>query len=168
LIQDSVCFLFSLTPVSASVSDKSILGIFCAAKARLTEHFDFFLLSPKIALAIELDTGTEARSEKARQVILQDEKGLYFVSSVNVQLNEGQRVHRATFHAEAVGNNEHRDLDFEIPQDLFDVLVEYTKLANPDLVLLLFHQNNSFRWQLLSESQFRQCSNTAALKQYVV
>jgi hypothetical protein len=90
------------------------------------------------------------------------------VDSVNVQLDEGQRVHKATFHAEAVDDKEHRDLDFEIPQDLFEVLVEYTKLGNPDLVLLLTHQNNSFRWSLLSESRLRQYSDTADLNQYVV
>jgi hypothetical protein len=121
-----------------------------------------------VELAAELETRSETRSEKARQVILQDENRLYFVSGVNVQLHEGKSVHKATFHAEAVDDNEHHDLDFEIPQDLFDVLVEYTKLGNPDLVLLLSHKNNSFRWSLLSESWLRQCSNMAGFKQYVV
>jgi hypothetical protein len=90
------------------------------------------------------------------------------VSAVNVKLDDGQRVHKATFHAEAVDGSERRDLDFEIPQDLFDVLVGYTKLGNPDLVLLLFHENGSFRWSLLSESWLRQHSSMAGFSQYVV
>ena len=111
---------------------------------------------------------TETRSEKTRQLILRDENRFYYVSAVNVKLDDGERVHKATFHAEAVDDGKLHDLDFEIPQDLFDVLMEYTKLGNPDLVLLLFHENGSFRWLLLSESWLRQHSSMAGFIQYVV
>jgi hypothetical protein len=48
------------------------------------------------------------------------------------------------------------------------VFVDYTKLGNPDLVLLLFHENDSFRWSLLSESGLRQYSNSIGFSTYVV
>jgi hypothetical protein len=90
------------------------------------------------------------------------------VSAVNVKVHEGQRVHLATFHVQSVDDNVHCEMVFEISQDLFDVLVEYSKLGNPDLVLLLFHENDSFRWSLLSESWLKRYSNLTGLNQYVV
>jgi hypothetical protein len=111
---------------------------------------------------------TETRSEKARQVILKAEEKLYYVSSIKVQLRECQNVHRATFHVQAVEDNQHCDLDFEIQQNLYDMLVEYTKLGNPDLILLLFHENNTFTWSLISESWVKHWSNIHNLDHYVV
>lgn len=130
-------------------------------------HLRFFLVA-LAQLAAKLEGGAESRSERARQVVLRDENTLYLVSAVNVQLHEGQKFHKATFHAEAADDNEHRDLDFEIPQSLYDALVQYTKQGDPDLVFLLSHQNNSFSWCLLSESWLRQFTNAAGVNQYVV
>jgi hypothetical protein len=115
-----------------------------------------------------VDRRTETRSEKARQVILKAEEKLYFVNTVSVHLCEGQKVHKATFHAQTVENSQHCDLDFEIPQDLYDTLVQYTKLGNPDLILMLFHEKDTFTWSLISESWLKQYSNMNNIDRYVV
>jgi hypothetical protein len=115
-----------------------------------------------------MERRTETRSEKTRQVILKAEEKLYYVSMVSVRLNEGQKVHKATFQAQSVQDGRHCCLEFEIQQDLYDVLVEYTKLGNPDLILVLFHENNMFKWTLINQSGFKQCLGTRDVYRYVV
>lgn len=90
------------------------------------------------------------------------------MSTVSVHLSEDQKAHKATFHAQTVEDGRPCDLDFEIPQDLYEVLVEYTRLGNPDLVLMLFHENNTFKWSVMSESWLKKYSNTSNGDQYVV
>jgi hypothetical protein len=111
---------------------------------------------------------TETRSEKARQVILKAEEKLYYVSMVSVRLDEGQKLHKAIFQAQSVQDGQNCHLEFEIPQDLYDVLVEYTKLGNPNLILVLFHENNMFKWTLVDQSWFKHCSSTGNVYRYVV
>jgi hypothetical protein len=111
---------------------------------------------------------TETKSETARQVILKTGEKLYYVSMVSVRLCDGQKVHRATFHAQTVEDSQQCDLDFEIPQDLYNTLIEYTRQGNPDLILVLLHEDHRFKWSLMSQSWLRQYSNTDNINQYVV
>lgn len=99
---------------------------------------------------------------------MKTEEKLYYVSAVSVCLDEGQKAHKATFHAQTVEDSKRCDLDLEIPQNLYDTLVEYTKLGNPDLILMLFHENNTFKWSLMSESWLKQYSNMNNIDKYVV
>ena len=147
---------------------ESTFGIFCPQKACLTFHFRCFPWTRGARLGYQMDERTETRSEKARQVILKAEEKYYFVNKVSVYFCEDQKVHRATFHAQTVEDNVNCDLDFEIPEDLYDTLVRYTRVGDPDLILMLFHEKDSFKWSLISESWLKHYSNVNNVSQYVV
>jgi len=111
---------------------------------------------------------TEIKSENARHLILRCADKLYYVNMIRVRLCEGEKMHKAKFHAKSVGDNQYCDLDMAIPQKLYDVLVEYTKLDNSDLILLLSVENQEFKWSLVSESRLKQHSNKNSANAYVV
>ena len=92
---------------------------------------------------------------------------IYHVDSVKVNFDEGKERHDAVFHAKEVPANVHRELHFEIPLMLCDVLIEYAKLDNPDAILVLDVKGNSFMWNLLSEAWLKQTSCAQNVKQYV-
>ena len=97
----------------------------------------------------------ETRSENARHVILKYENDLYHVDKVNVQYSEGKKVYSAVFRAKRVGSGQLVDLGFDISQNLYDVLVEYTKLDDSDLLLVLHVDGKDFKWSFVSESWLR-------------
>jgi hypothetical protein len=98
----------------------------------------------------------ETQSENARHVILKYEDTLYHVDKVNVHYSEGKNVYSAVFHAKRVGDSRSINLDFDISQNLYDVLMEYTKLDNSDLLLVLHVDGKDFKWSFVSESWLRQ------------
>lgn len=102
-----------------------------------------------------MEKGAVVKSDKARNVILSYEDTVYFVSRVNVQFHEGDKTHKATFHAKRVVDNHMQNLDLEISQSLYDFLVEYTKMDNFDLVLILHIENGGSKWCLMSENWLR-------------
>jgi len=114
-----------------------------------------------------LEQETKTYSKNTHQMIVSYEDKVYHVDSVNVNLNQGKDFHTAIFHAKEVPANIHRDLHFEIPHMLCDVLIEYAKLDNPDAILVLNVKGNSFAWNVLSESWLKHSVNTQSIKGYV-
>jgi|SRR5271157_2924352 len=104
-----------------------------------------------------MEEGSEVKSDKARNVILSYENTVYFVSQVNVQFHEGDKKHKATFHAKRVADNRMQDLELEISQSLYDVLVEYTRMDNFDIILILHIETSGSKWCLMSENWLRTC-----------
>ena len=115
-----------------------------------------------------MEERTVTKSENARHIILNYEDTIYYVGTINVRLREGELKHDATFHAKNPSDNLYYDLEFEIPQTLYEILVEYTKMANPDLILVLALENKVFKWSLVSESWLKNYSNKANPSHYVV
>ena len=109
----------------------------------------------------------ETRSENARHVILKYDDKVYHVNRVNVQRSEGKKAYSAVFNARRLEDNEVLDLDFEISRKLYDVLVEYTKLDDSDLLLVLHVEGDNFKWGLVSDSWLRQQAKEK-ISRYVV
>jgi hypothetical protein len=109
----------------------------------------------------------ETRSENARQVILKYENKVYHVNRVNVRCSEENKMYSAVFNARRLDDNKVLDLDFEISQKLYDVLVEYTKLGNSDLLLVLHVEGDNFKWGLVSDSWLRQ-QTESKFRRYVI
>jgi hypothetical protein len=93
---------------------------------------------------------------------------VYYVSTVRVRFCEGKEMHRAIFHGKDAVGGELKDLDLEISQELYELLVEYTKMDNSDLILVLHVENKECRWGMVHESWLRMflCKDTIA--SYVV
>jgi hypothetical protein len=109
----------------------------------------------------------EARSENARHVILSYGSKLYYVSSVNISDKQSDPMQKAVFHALGVLDNKKEDLELDIPKSIYEVLVEYAKLDNPDLVLALYVENGDFKWTTMSETWFKNYMNEGSVKKYV-
>jgi hypothetical protein len=109
----------------------------------------------------------ETRSENARHVILKYEDKVYHVNRVNVRCSEGKKVYSAVFSAKRLEDNKVLDLDFEISRNLYDVLVEYAKLDDSDLLLVLHVEGDDFKWGLVSDSWLRQQAESK-ISRYVV
>ena len=102
----------------------------------------------------------ETRSDNARHVILKHDNYLYHVNKVDVEFSESTQVYNAIFRARRVDGGQKVDLDFEISQKLYEVLVEYTKLDDSDLLLVLQIDGNDVKWSFVSESWVRQQSES--------
>jgi hypothetical protein len=87
---------------------------------------------------------------------LKYENKLYHVDRVTVQRSEEKKNYSAVFSAKRLGDSQLMDLGFEISRRLYDVLVEYTKLDNSDLLLVLHVEGDDFKWGLVSEAWLRQ------------
>ncbi len=95
----------------------------------------------------------EVKSDNARNVILSYGENVYFVNKVNVQLQEGNADKlQAIFHAKRLPDNEPEDLNIEINQKLYNMLIEYTKMDKFDLILILQIQGSESKWCLMSEN----------------
>ena len=103
-----------------------------------------------------MEKRTVTRSENACHVILKYENNLYHVDSVNVQYSEGKNMYEAVFRVKQLHDRQLLDLDFEISPDIYQVLVDYTKLDNSDLWLVLHFESNVVKWRLVSEKWLRQ------------
>ncbi len=102
----------------------------------------------------------ETRSDNARHVILKHGNCLYHVDKVNVEFSESSQMYNAVFRAKRVDGGQLVDLDFDISQKVYEVLVEYTKLDDSDLLLVLQIENNDVKWSFVSESWVRQQSES--------
>ncbi len=111
---------------------------------------------------------TEVKSENARNVILSYMEDVYFVNRVNVQVHEGAEKLKAVFHARRVADNQPQDLNVEISQSVYNMLIEYTKLDKFDLILVLQIQGNDAKWCLMSENWLKNQTINVAKNQYVV
>ena len=112
---------------------------------------------------------SEVKSDNARNVILSYGDSVYFVSGVNVQVKEGSEKFRAVFHARRVPSNEIEDLNIDISQHVYNMLVEYTKLDKLDLILVLQINDEDAKWCLMSENWLaKQVANSAGKVGYIV
>jgi hypothetical protein len=98
---------------------------------------------------------SEVKSDNARNVILSYGESVYFVNKVNVQISEGEERLKAIFHARRVADNQPEDINVEIKQSVYDMLVEYAKLDKLDLILVLHIEGNDAKWCLMSENWLR-------------
>lgn len=111
----------------------------------------------------------EVKSENARNVILNYQDTVYYVNSVNVQIQEEIGKLKAVFHAKRALDNTPKDLDIEINQSTYDILVEYAKLDKLDLIMVLQIKDSESKWCLMSEDWLRnQFSPCSASKDYIV
>jgi len=111
---------------------------------------------------------TEIKSDNARNVILSYGENVYFVNKVNVEINEGTEKLRAVFHARRMPGNETEDLNIEINQRVYDVLMEYAKLDKIDLILVLQICGDEAKWCLMSEDWLRNQTSSKGKFAYVV
>jgi hypothetical protein len=117
---------------------------------------------------LTLDGTVETHSESARHIILSYGDRVYYVSTVKVQFCEGQETHKAVFHAKDATGGQLEDLDLDVPQKLYEILVEYTKMGNSDLILVLHVENKEFTWGLVRESWLRRFMSKDTVAGYVV
>jgi len=94
---------------------------------------------------------SEVKSENARNVILSYRDSVYFVNKVNVQFREDADKLKAVFHARKAKSGQFQDLEVEISQAAYNMLIEYAKLDNFDLILVLRIEGNESKWCLMSE-----------------
>lgn len=120
-----------------------------------------------IAGRFGLETRAKTCSKNSRHIILSYCGKIYYVDLVQVHFCEGKKLHNAVFHAREARDSQFRDVGLEIPHRLYDILVEYTKLDNADLILLLNVGNASFSWGLISETWLKQYTNKDNVKKYV-
>ena len=111
---------------------------------------------------------SEVRSENARNVILSCGDSVYFVNRVNVQTYEGADRLKAVFHARRVADNQLEDLNLEISQAVYDMLIEYTKLDKLDLILVLQINGDNAKWCLMSENWLKNQKSEVGKTQYIV
>lgn len=111
---------------------------------------------------------SEVKSENARNVILSYGDTVYFVSKVNVQLQEGVDVLKAIFHARRVKDGQLQDLEVEISRATYNMLVEYAKLDNFDLILVLRIEGNESKWCLITENWLKKQVSENSKAYYIV
>ena len=111
---------------------------------------------------------SEVKSDNARNVILSYNDTIYFVNSVNVRVQEGVENLKAIFHAKRASDNTQEDLDIEINQGTYDILMEYAKLDKLDLIMVLQIEGSTSKWCLMSEDWLRNQLQTTGSKGYIV
>ncbi len=111
---------------------------------------------------------SEVKSENARNVILSYNDRIYYVNSVNVKVQEGVDKLKAIFHAKRASDNTLEDLDIEINQGTYDILMEYAKLDKLDLIMVLQIEGASAKWCLLSEDWLKHQVCSAGSAGYIV
>ena len=147
---------------------ESILGIFQRQKDGLIALPVTLLSEDILNRLVELMEKAETRSENARQVILSYNGKIFYVSMVRVNFCKGSEKHRAIFHAREGNGSPSEDLTMEIPQNLYETLLKYANLNNPDLILVLQVEGTDFKWGFASESWLRQHSCRDSFREYVV
>jgi hypothetical protein len=115
-----------------------------------------------------MKNGPEIRSENARNVILSYSDQVYYVNRVNVRLREREMMCNAVFHARRAIDNQPKDLELEIDKKLYDIFVEYAKLNNSDLVLILHIDGKEPKLCLMSLNWLKQQSAKKGLSKYIV
>jgi hypothetical protein len=117
---------------------------------------------------VDMAAGEGFNSENARNVILRHNDKLYYVNRVSVHFREDEKTHRAVFHARRAIDNKTEDLSIEINQRLYDVLVDYAKLDNYDLILILQIEGNSSKWCLVTENWLKHGASENNAGKYVI
>jgi hypothetical protein len=115
-----------------------------------------------------MENVSETKSENARFVILSYGEAVYYVNRVNVHLRDGENVYRAVFHAKRAMDNQQEDLDLEINKSMYNILVEYAKLDNADMILILHVEGNKSKWCLMSENWLKRYTNGSIAGKYVI
>lgn len=110
----------------------------------------------------------EARSENAHHVILSYNGKISYVSMVRVNFRQGNEKHRAIFHTRETKGSPAEDLTMEIPQNLYETLLKYANLNNPDIILVLQVEGNDFKWGFASESWLKRYSGRDNFPEYIV
>jgi len=94
---------------------------------------------------------SEVKSDNARNVILSYNDKVYYVSSVNVAVKEGVDKMKAIFHVKRASDNEPEELDIEINQGTYNILIEYAKLDKLDLIMVMQIEGGNAKYCLMSE-----------------
>jgi hypothetical protein len=110
----------------------------------------------------------EVKSDNARNVILSYQNQIYYVNSVNVKVQEGEQKIQAVFHAKRASDNAQQDLDLEITQGTYDILMEYAKLDKLDLIMVLQVDGADMKWCLMSEDWLQNQLHHPARATYIV
>jgi hypothetical protein len=110
----------------------------------------------------------EVKSDNARNVILSYNDKIYYVNGVNVKVQEGAEKIKAVFHAKRAADNTQEDLDIEINQATYDILMEYAKLDKLDLIMVLQIEGNTSKWCLMSEDWLQNQVRSVGCKGYIV
>jgi hypothetical protein len=110
----------------------------------------------------------EVKSENARNVILSYNDKIYYVNSVNVAMKEGADRLKAIFHAKRASDNAQEDLDIEINQNTYDILMEYARLDKLDLIMVLQIEGTSAKYCLMSEEWLKNPLPVCSSKGYIV
>jgi len=110
----------------------------------------------------------EAQSVSAHPVILSYNGTVFYVSTVKVHFCKGNLKHKAIFRAKEAKDGQAKELAMEIPQNLYEVLLKYVQLNNPDLVLVLQVEGAEFKWGFTSETWLKQYSSGDNFRKYIV
>jgi hypothetical protein len=110
----------------------------------------------------------ETQSENAHHVILKYKEKLYYVSKIRFYFSKDEEMHRALLHSKGLRDGQLENLEFKVSRKLFELLTEYAKMNNPDLLLVLFIEGKELKWQLLSESCLKQQLNQKKAYRYIV
>ncbi len=105
---------------------------------------------------------SEIKSDNARNVILSYNEKIYYVNSVNVQVQEGQEKLKAIFHAKRASDDMQEDLNIEISQGTYDILTEYAKLDKLNLIMVLMINNDAVKYCLMSEDMLKNQTFTSS------
>jgi hypothetical protein len=111
---------------------------------------------------------TEVKSGNARNVILSYNNKIYYVNGVNVKINETADKIKAIFHAKQASDDTPQDLDIDINQKTYDILLEYAKLDKVDLIMVLQIEGADSKWCLMSEDWLKTQLSTAGSTNYIV
>jgi hypothetical protein len=111
---------------------------------------------------------SEVKSDNARNVILSYNDKIYYVSGVNVAVKDGVDKLKAIFHAKRASDNGVEDLDIEINQGTYDILMEYAKLDKLDLIMVLQIEGSAAKWCLMSEDWLKNQYQPVGSKGYIV
>jgi len=111
---------------------------------------------------------SEVKSENARNLILSYNNTVYYVNSVNVQIKDGIDKLKAIFHAKRAGDEAPQDLDIEISQSIYDILLEYARLDKFDLIMVLQIEGSKTQWCIMSEDWLKNQSNKGGRDEYIV
>jgi hypothetical protein len=117
---------------------------------------------------MELVEKVGTRSGNAHHLILSYNGTVFYVSTVRVHFCKGNVKHKAIFYAKEAKDGPSKDLAMEIPQNLYEVLLKYARLDNPDLILVLQVEGEDFKWGFTSETWLKQYSRTDNFRKYVV
>lgn len=111
---------------------------------------------------------SQVTSENARNVILSYRDSVYYVNKVNVQFQEGTDMLKAVFHARKAKDTLFQDLEVKISKAAYNMLIEYAKLDNFDLILVLRIDGTGSKWCLMSEEWLKKQVGENGKVSYIV